>query len=88
MRGRGSKTTDKVIKDIIEEANLNKHQQNVLGKILATLCKGKKTIVDKGSEDTNLPSASRESKLREVGCKPRMKKGCFALSKEERKEEG
>ena len=39
VRGRGSKNTNKVIKDSTEEANLRKHQQNVIGKILATLCK-------------------------------------------------
>ena len=88
MGGRGSKTIDKVIKDITEEANLGKHQQNVLGKILATLCKGRKTTMDKGSEDTYLPPKSQESELGKAHCKPRVKKGCLALSKEERKEEG
>ena len=48
MGGRGSKTTDKVIKDISQEANLGKHQQNVLGKISTTLCKCRKSTVDKG----------------------------------------
>ena len=63
----------KVIKDSIEEANLGKHQQNVLGKIQATLCKGRKTTSDEDFEDANLPLASQEPKLKEVGYKPRVK---------------
>ena len=47
----------------------------------------RKTTVYKGSEDTNLPSESRESELRGTQCKPRVKKGYLALSKEERKDE-
>ena len=61
-------------KNSIEEANLGKHQQNVLGKILAILCKGRKTTMDEDSKDTNLLSASREPKPKEVGCKPRVKR--------------
>ena len=74
MRGRGSKNTNKVIKDSTEEANLRKHQQNALGKILVTLCKGRKTIVDEDFEDTNLLSASQEPKLKEVGCRSKVKR--------------
>ena len=74
VRGGRSKNTNKVIKDSIEEANLGKHQQNVLGKILEILCKGRKTTMDEDSKDTNLLSASREPKPKEVGCKPRVKR--------------
>ena len=74
VRGGRSKNTNKVIKDSIEKANLGKHQQNVLGKILAILCKGRKTTMDEDSKDTNLLSASREPKPKEVGCKPRVKR--------------
>ena len=74
MRGRRSKNTNKAIKDSIEEANLGKQQQNVLGKILEILCKGKKTTMDEDSEDTNLLSASQDPKPKEVGCKLRVKR--------------
>ena len=73
MRGRGSKNTNKVIKDSTEEANLRKHQQNALGKILVTLCKGRKTTANEDSKDINLPSTSWEPKLKEVGYEPRVK---------------
>ena len=86
MRGQGSKNTNKVIKDSTEEAILGKHQQNVLGKIQATLCKGRKTTTDEDFEDTNLPSASQEPKLKKFGYEPRVKG--LPGAKQRRKERG
>ena len=86
MRGQGSKNKNKVIKDSTEEANLGKHQQNVLGKIQATLCKGRKTTADEDFEDTNLPLASQELKLKKVGYEPRVKG--LTSAEQRRKERG
>ena len=86
MRARGSKNTNKIIKDIPKEANLEKDQQNVLGKILVTLCEGRKITADKDSEDTNLPSVSREQKLKEVGCGSRVKRVTQCKAKKKIKE--
>lgn len=50
--------------------------------------KAERAQLTKVFEDTSLPSESQESELRGARCKPRVKKGYLALSKEERKEEG
>ena len=74
VRGRGSKNTNKGIKDSVEEMNFRKHQQNALEKIQATLCKCRKTTMDKNSEDANMLLESLEPRLKVFGCKPRVKR--------------
>jgi len=66
--------TNKGIKDNVEETNPKRHQQNVLRKIQVTLCKCRKTTMDKNSEDANMPSGNQEPRLTVVGCKPRAKR--------------
>ena len=73
VRGQGSENTNKGIKDNAEETNLEKHQQNVLGKIQETLCKCRKTTMDKDSKNANMPLRNREPRLKVVECKPRAK---------------
>ena len=53
---------------------LGRHQPNVLGKIKITLCKCKKTTMDKNFEHANMPSGNREPRPTVVGCKPRAKR--------------
>ena len=74
VRGRGSENKNKGIKDNAKETNLEKHQQNVLGKIQVTLCKCRKTTMDKDSKNVNMPLGNREPRLKVVKCKPRAKR--------------